>query len=304
VNADLNARADRSNVIFTSEMGNNLPKDYIGYSSSISDLTWQQQVDLSTATVLANAPCYNPAIDSSATAQACYNTIMRLAYLNQESDIGSLVLREGYNCLTLEQLNAITNVEIADNHPLNCAKMNAKPYPYFDGGLMIMKKSGWFPYFSSRNNNFSNRQNMGVVCVGSSNCKVDSATGILQNGYPSLTNDVRPEVNMEPSTCVNSANGMTGATANGAHTCLPSNSSVVDDHILTVETFAIQVREIGFSFIFLLLLLLSLFISFFLFSFFLSVCLSFFLCLFLSFFFLSFCLSFFLSFLFSSLGNG
>ena len=44
--------------------------------------------------------------------------------------------------------------DVARFHPLNCAKINAKPYPYFDAGLMLLRKSGWFPFYSSRNNNF------------------------------------------------------------------------------------------------------------------------------------------------------
>lgn len=80
----------------------------------------------------------------------------------------------------------LANSDVASNHPLNCAKMNAKPYPYFDGGLMTFKRSGYFPYYSSRNNNFSNRQNIGVVCVGSS-CKVDNSTGVLQDVNPEVT---------------------------------------------------------------------------------------------------------------------
>jgi hypothetical protein len=232
-------------------MGNNVPKDYLGYSPK-SNHTWQQQLDLSNTTVLENAPCYDPATDSHATAQACYNTIMRLSYLNQQSDLGSITLRAAKKCLTQKQLNAIPNFEVADNHPLNCAKMNAKPYPYFDGGLMIMKKSGWFPYYSSRNNNFSNRQNIGVICVGS-NCKVDNSTGVLQDRNPQ-TNGITQEVNTAPSTCVDSAGGAAGATANGAHSCLPATSSAAAAaiannetvNILSTESFARQVSDFLF----------------------------------------------------------
>jgi hypothetical protein len=37
--------------------------------------------------------------------------------------------------------------------------------PYFDGGLVKMNKAGKFPYMSTRNNNFSNRNMMGAMCV-------------------------------------------------------------------------------------------------------------------------------------------
>merc|ERR1711918_249277 len=56
--------------------------------------------------------------------------------------------------------------------------------PYFDGGLVQvclaggavaekmgqMRKAGKFTYFSSRNNNFSNRNQAGFICVGNGQC--------------------------------------------------------------------------------------------------------------------------------------
>ena len=46
------------------------------------------------------------------------------------------------------------NERVRQNHIGNCAKLNAAPHPYFDGGLVPMTKVGRFTYFSSRNNNF------------------------------------------------------------------------------------------------------------------------------------------------------
>ena len=40
---------------------------------------------------------------------------------------------------------------------------------------MMMNKPGWYSFFSSRNNNFSNRQNIGIICVGS-HCKLMNGT--------------------------------------------------------------------------------------------------------------------------------
>merc|ERR1711998_524138 len=37
--------------------------------------------------------------------------------------------------------------------------------PVFDGGLVKMNKGGKFSYMSSRNNNFSNRNQVGFMCV-------------------------------------------------------------------------------------------------------------------------------------------
>jgi len=42
---------------------------------------------------------------------------------------------------------------------------NGQRTPYFDGGLVKMNKAGVFPYISTRNNNFSNRNMMGAMCV-------------------------------------------------------------------------------------------------------------------------------------------
>lgn len=245
-NANQNPRADRSNIVFTEHMGYNVPKDYLGYDPFNKNLTWAQQFNASKATILANAPCYDPTKDSKATGDQCYNTVMRLAYLNQQSDVGSLVLRAGKACLNQTQLNAINNQDVADFHPLNCAKINAKPYPYFDGGIMFMKKQGWFPYFCSRNNNFSNRQTIGIICVGN-HCKVDNSTGVLQDKNPETNGNSITHI--ATSTCTNTASGSAGATANGAHSCLPTNSSttktgttaaVTANSILTTETFAVQ----------------------------------------------------------------
>ena len=60
-----------------------------------------------------------------------------LIYLTSSLSLGSLTLRAGKPCLTQTQLDAISNEDVADFHPLNCAKMNAKPFPYFDGGVCV-----------------------------------------------------------------------------------------------------------------------------------------------------------------------
>ena len=89
--------------------------------------------------------------------------------------------------MTEAQLDNINNQQERENHPLNCAKLNAKPYPYFDGGIMSARKAGQFAYFSSRNNNFSNRDQTGNICVRGTKadgteekCEVDTSTFTLQ----------------------------------------------------------------------------------------------------------------------------
>lgn len=69
-------------------MAQNVPKDYLGYDHTNTALSYQSKLKLANTTVLSHAPCYNPATDSATTAQECYATIMRLAYLNQQLDGG------------------------------------------------------------------------------------------------------------------------------------------------------------------------------------------------------------------------
>lgn len=224
-------------MILTDYMGSNTPKDYLGYNNDDTALTYSTKLSSSKATVLANAPCYNAATDSQATADQCYQTMMRLAYLNQQSDLGSLTLRANKPCLTQTELDEIRNQDVQHYHPLNCAKMNAKPYPYFDGGVMFMKKSGWFSFFSSRNNNHSNRQQIGVVCVGAS-CQVDPKTNVLQDTNPQ-TNGKSVIANAAASRCFDTASGSNGANSNGAHSCLPATGTV-SASVIVGETKATQ----------------------------------------------------------------
>lgn len=242
-NANQNSRADRSNLVFTDHMGHNIPKDYLGYNPSDPNYTFTEKEVSSRQQVLANAPCYDAATDSEQTANDCYDQIMRLAYLNQQSDSGSLVLRAGMKCLTQEELNDINNEDTADNHPLNCAKINAKPYPYYDAGVMMMKKSGWFPFYSSRNNNFSNRQNIGIVCVGS-NCAVEPSTGVLQDVNPQ--NNADSLVNSQASPCYDNSDNENGqSNQNGVISCLgdTDDANGEDTTILSTETFVTAAQD-------------------------------------------------------------
>jgi len=243
-NAALNPRADRSNILFTDSMNHNVPKDYTGYDPTDETLTYAQKAASAKAKVLASAPCYDPITDGAVDdpiATACYAQIMRIGYLNQQRDAGSLILRAGRACLTQSEIDEIAqkNRDTAEHHPLNCAKMNAKPFPYFDGGLMIMKKWGWYPFFSSRNNNFSNREQIGVVCVRGGGVACDlSPDKVLQNHNPGNTG--KPA--MVASTCTDTANGDKGANANGATSCVGAATDVGGgaNVILRVETQAIN----------------------------------------------------------------
>jgi hypothetical protein len=93
--------------------------------------------------------------------------IQKFALLDQHSKLA----KKQQTCLTIDELEKIGNNDEEERHPRNCAKMNAnmdefgQRTPYFDGGLVKMNKAGNFPYMSTRNNNFSNRNMMGSMCV-------------------------------------------------------------------------------------------------------------------------------------------
>lgn len=93
-------------------------------------------------------------------------TIMKLAFLNQMESLRT----QGKQCLSPEQLEQRNQAQ-RERDPLNCAKLNAvmdktgQRTPYFDGGLVMMRKAGRFSYIGSRNQNFSNRNQAGSVCV-------------------------------------------------------------------------------------------------------------------------------------------
>jgi hypothetical protein len=68
------------------------------------------------------------------------------------------------DCLTYEELSTKNggNQNNIEQDVQNCMKLNAAS-PYFDGGLIRMNKTGTFYYMSSRNNNFTNRGQRGVI---------------------------------------------------------------------------------------------------------------------------------------------
>merc|ERR1719502_990380 len=152
----------------------------------------------------------------------CFNQVVRLSYLNQQSDKGSLSLRRGADCLTEEELDNINNMQERENHPLNCAKMNAKPYPYFDGG---------------------------VICVCGTNadgteekCEVDAKTFTLQGENPAIsTASMRiADTGDAIAKCTDTTSGNDGsANDQGASSCLTDDSGT-DDDMLSGSTFTIE----------------------------------------------------------------
>ena len=143
--ANQNSRADRSNLVFT---------DAVGYNAPIG--AKPKDVDLLEAKITANANVAQTPFSAA--------DVWKLAYINQDAE-GSPLKAAGLSCLTQNQLNNINNNNRRENHPQNCAKLNAAVKPYFDGGLMNVARKGKFAGMSTRNNNFSNRDMRMNICV-------------------------------------------------------------------------------------------------------------------------------------------
>jgi len=81
-------------------------------------------------------------------------TRLFMAYLNQKG------------CKNATQLSTDNNNNAGaiENDSQNCMRLNAAPN-HFDGGVYKMKKTGSFYYMSTRNNNFSNRNQKGAIHV-------------------------------------------------------------------------------------------------------------------------------------------
>jgi hypothetical protein len=81
-----------------------------------------------------------------------------------DPDVRGLMANIGQTgCKSYAQLQQSGN---AEQDPANCYKLNAVG-PHFDGGLVKMSNLGTFVYMSTRNNNFSNRSQKGVITVNS-----------------------------------------------------------------------------------------------------------------------------------------
>jgi len=202
------------------------------------NLNFEEQYNAAVNATVPYVPCFT---EDSAEQERCYHSVIRLAYLNQQQDGGSLSLRRGLKCLTEQELNEISDQDTARNHPLNCANLNAKPYPYFDGGLIKMTKPGLYVYFSSRNNNFSNRDQKGLICVRGEdpntgqefNCTVNSNYILEAPNLSWSTNAQRATTSA--SRCEDTQNNGE-PNSDGPQSCLNAAS---DNDILTAETFTI-----------------------------------------------------------------
>jgi len=93
----------------------------------------------------------------------------KMAYINQYDGRQCQSQADTKCCYTLAQLNAKhgNNAGNKQDDIQNCAVLNAEGANYFDGGLVKMIQSGSFNYMSSRNNNFTNRSQKGILNVSS-----------------------------------------------------------------------------------------------------------------------------------------
>lgn len=245
-NAGQNSRADRSNLIFLNSMAENVPMDMAGYSQTQRSEDYASRVALSTEAILSHSPCAS--LDSDPEVQdECVSVVRRLAFLNQDSDGLALSLRDNLDCLTEDELDAIDDKNERENHPLNCAKLNAKPFPYFDAGTLTARVSGYFAFFSSRNNNFSNRDQTGVICVKNddgSGCGIDPGTGVIQDQNPAIATASRDDsrVDLFAARCFDEANSEDAANAQGASSCIIYFEDAEAD-VLTEESTAIENKD-------------------------------------------------------------
>jgi len=250
-----NSRADRSNVVFLNAMSQNVPRDMAGYlQAARSSLDFATRTALSRDAILRHTPCTQCTDDSSssdcdddddALLEACVDVVRRLAFLNQQSDGGSLELRQNRPCLTEADLDGVSSKAERENHPLNCAKLNAKPYPYFDAGFLVARRPGFFAYFSSRNNNFSNRDQTGLVCVRAveqdDTCPRDDTTGVLQDANPAvdavafLGNGGLGSLDAQKARCFEEAANTNAANAQGASSCQTPNDAILDGETIAAE---------------------------------------------------------------------
>lgn len=168
-----NARADRSNLVELQGMSHNFPFGGIEISAPMEPLLFMDKEDAAEYTFFTEDCCRGNDCSSSDKCSANLKKIKSMALLDQEKDLAT----SGDRCLTQEDLQEIGNDNERETHPNNCAKINAKDHPYFDGGLQqVTAQAGIFSFFSSRNNNFSNRDQTMGICVDIDNCEFTKGT--------------------------------------------------------------------------------------------------------------------------------
>jgi hypothetical protein len=172
-NGNQNARADRTNVVELANMAHNYP---FGGLNNAGDNAMLPILQMAKADPEA-ASEYTFFTDGNGDADP--DMIKKMAFLNHKEELAA----QGQTCLTQEELNNINNENQRDTNPRNCAKVNTA-HPYFDGGLQsVTAKRGTFGFFSSRNNNFSNRDQTMGICVDVEQCSFTKAVGNPLSDY-------------------------------------------------------------------------------------------------------------------------
>jgi hypothetical protein len=111
--------------------------------------------------------------------------------------------------------------------------------------------AGKFAFMSSRNNNFSNRDQTGVICVrgkkadgSTENCNLTTTQGVLQDTNIALSTNKQErmmDATARVSKCLDEANSASSGTANdqGATSCI-TLSTGGDADILSTESFTTE----------------------------------------------------------------
>uniref|UniRef100_A0A7S1XLR7 Uncharacterized protein n=1 Tax=Phaeomonas parva TaxID=124430 RepID=A0A7S1XLR7_9STRA len=231
-----NARADRTNIAFITSPWNEAV-------NVLPDIP--ETIDASGLQAYMQSQQFWPcSAEDGTTSQACAESMYDLLFLRQgvNGEQGAQAFNGGSDCLTQDQLDDINGENNRNNHPQNCAKLNMKATPFFDGGLVEMTNCGsTFAFFSTRNNNFSNRDQTGTLKI--SDAPADPSDESFTCGYdggPSLTGladvttiPLRQNALFGP--CEEPAEGQ--ANNNGAQSCIPPDGTtfIIDGDTFTIE---------------------------------------------------------------------
>ena len=184
--ANQNSRADRTNLVPMGSNGRNFPAGATGSDVDLYDASSLMEGTGTQSNLHPFASAWGVDIGKTGTAAVKTQTqpndvLWSLMYINQEEE-----LKERFGaaatCLSQTELDNINNKNSRENRPQNCAKLNGKVHPYFDAGVVTIKsgtgatpaaagaggakaRGKTYSFFSSRNNNFSNRDQTMDICV-------------------------------------------------------------------------------------------------------------------------------------------
>lgn len=168
--ANQNSRADRTNLVPMGSAGRNLPTGAKGVAVDLYDasaLTGPTGTNMHPFASAWGAGIQQGVAPTTADDAA---VAWNLMYIGQEAELQQ---KFGVGCLSQKELEDINNQNQRENTPQNCAKLNGKAHPYFDAGVVNIKtqtdastqQGKTYAFFSSRNNNFSNRDQTMNICV-------------------------------------------------------------------------------------------------------------------------------------------